>query len=142
MIGSKDLARGAREGYLQYVFDILLDLFKAYPLHWENRQGFIQVYWQYFAASFANRLPVDIVWHKAWVDALWEIRQTGGQEFTDLSLVQASHLLDEPNFTQDGPFNVFFYLCFRYGEQAVTDDSKKLIMADKILERRGLLTPK
>jgi hypothetical protein len=138
-IGRRDLAEGAREAYSEYAFDVMLKLFNNYPENYENRFQFVTLYWQYFASSYANRMTKHLFCCKAWMDALWEIRQTCGSDFTDRSLMQASSFLDDPNFESNGAFDLFFYLRFRYGEQVVNNDWQKILAADKILQTRGLL---
>jgi hypothetical protein len=133
--GSDDLISGTREAYSKYVFGQILGIFQHYPQEYEQRFRTTNIFAEYFSASFANKLPDEVVWSKDWVEALWETRGKYGKTFVDRSMEVASGFMDDPNFARDVSPDLFLYLRFRYGEQAVTDDRQKLLDVDKILAR-------
>ncbi len=136
--GSDDPAGSAREAYSRYVFTLLVRIFDYYPQEYDNRFNAMNVFSEYFSSSFTDKRPINPDWSKDWIAALWEVRAKYGKLFVDRSMKEAVVLIDDPNFARDVSPNLFFYLRFRYGEQAVTDDHQKLGGVDEIFEKYHL----
>jgi hypothetical protein len=136
-VGSDNYVDSARAGYSHYAFDTILDSMRDYPKRSGNNHRFTDICWQYFFNSFAGKMDVTD-WEKEWLGALWDMRTKYGASFVDNAMYHTVGFFRDPNFTDEAPLDLFFYLRFRYGEMVVTDDYEKSQAIDKIIEQHGI----
>jgi hypothetical protein len=76
-----------RSAYAYYVFNQILSIhpYNDVP-HFFIRTRCSWIFEDYYANSYANKQPKNLKGVDGWVGALWEIRDSLGQDFTDRSL--------------------------------------------------------
>lgn len=138
-IGETAPVTASRIGYSNYSFDLIFKLFEDPHNYNDNRFNFTRLYAEYYSASFGGKLsPQELIWKKDWLTVLWKVRMQYGARYLDECMFQAASFLDDPDFATNVPFDMFFYLRFRYGEQVVENDWAKLNLVDDILIKDGL----
>jgi hypothetical protein len=135
-----------RRAYADYVFDTI---FKTHSTRdrLSIRTWDAWIFTDYFASSYANQRPKDIKGMNGWVGALWEIRDSCGQDFTDRSLfyTHKSIIQDQEKGFKiadeegDKVFNKYFSTCFLHGAWVLDNDFQNRTKIGQILRKYNLL---
>jgi hypothetical protein len=93
----------------------------------------------YFAWDYLQRRNPSLNTSK-WADALWEIREKFGRDFTNQSLITAVKEMNRPNHNIYHDFDRYFSWYFGTGELAQNDLASHFFEVDGILRKHGITT--
>jgi hypothetical protein len=136
-----------RRAYAYYFFTVIFDRHSQKDAGLKFRKEWIiHIFLDYFANSYSNKRPKFAKGIDEWVNALWDIRDSCGQDFTDRALFYTSEVKIEAeekieknfkNFEKD--FNKDFSLRFLEGAWVVDNNLQNRPKIGEILRRHNLL---
>lgn len=136
-----------RRVYAYYFFTVIFDRHSQKDAGLKFRKEWIiHIFLDYFANSYPNKRPKFAKGINEWVNALWDIRDSCGQDFTDRALFYTSEVKieaeekiekDFKNFEKD--FNKDFSLRFLDGAWVVDNNLRNRSKIVEILKRHNLL---
>jgi hypothetical protein len=136
-----------KRAYAYYFFTVIFDRHSQKDAGLKFRKEWIiHIFLDYFANSYSNKRPKFAKGIDEWVNALWDIRDSCGQDFTDRALFYTSEVKIEAeekieknfkNFEKD--FNKDFSLRFLEGAWVVDNNLQNRPKIGEILRRHNLL---
>jgi hypothetical protein len=112
--------------------------FQRYRVRVDNRhQGLVgMILTDYFSKSYANQPPKDCKSFDGWICALWDIRNSCGQDFMDRTLYYASMIEIQD---EEKDFNKYFSYRLFAGEWVVDNNFQNRPKIGQILRKYNLL---